>query len=274
MSTAVALHDIQPSAKDNGTVQYRAAPKVKTRSSLSSQEGESWVTEPQDAASLQLPLDSCSFVPTRTYWITPHGMLTKEITVLDLTTDLQTPFVDFSNAYKDEVKKTLKDHTFTPIFSARRTNWLGLKYIITGSDNQKLADWKHPWSSVGEATLTFPEGSPHSSHTISLKNKRWGLRTESFTINSVPFIWEMNSLWHSNAMTLFKVYGSGEQQKRVEVGKYAQKWWGSFVCGGTFVVDENEIDGFIACLTLLVILKKKRQRAAEKSGGSSGGDGG
>lgn len=201
-------------------------------------------------------------------------MLTKEITVLDLTKDIGTPFHEFSSAYKDQVKKTLKDHTFTPVFKARRNNWLGLKYTVTGTGDEKLADWKHPWSSVGEATITFPEDSPHSSHPVSLRNKRWGFRTETFTVDSIPFVWEMGSVWHSNGMTLYKVFGSGADQRKVEVGRYAQKWWGSFVCGGTFVVDEKEVDGLIACLALLVVLKKKRQRSAERSGGGGGGDGG
>jgi hypothetical protein len=68
-------------------------------------------------------------------------------------------------------------------------------------------------------------------------------------------------------MTLYRVTRSSEQQKKVEVGKYAQKWWGSFVTGGTLVVDGKEIDGVVACLTLVVVLKKKRQRAAERHEG-------
>jgi hypothetical protein len=86
-------------------------------------------------------------------------------------------------------------------------------------------------------------------------------------VNSQPFFWEMDSLWHSTNMTLYRVTGSGEGQKKIEVGKYAQKWWGGFVTGGTFVVDEKELDGVVACLTLIVVLKKKRQRAAERHNG-------
>lgn len=119
---------------------------------------------------------------------------------------------------------------------------------------------------MGEAVLTFPDDSHHSSHPIKLVNKRWGLRTESFVYSSQEYIWQMNSLWHSTSMSLYRVTGSGKHQTKIEVGKYAQKWWGSFVTGGTFVVDGNEIDGVVACLTLIVVLKKRRQRAAERHG--------
>jgi len=177
-----------------------------------------------------------------------------------------------TDAYKAEVKKVLKDHSFTPAIKCHRNHWAGLKYKVTNDKGEHLADWSHPWTSVREATLTFPDNSPHAAHIISLKNKKWGLRTESFTLNSQPYLWEMDSLWHSHNMTLYRVTGTGDSQKKVEVAKYAQKWWGSFVTGGTLVVDENDLDGVVACLTLLVVLKKKRQRAAER--GNNGGGGG
>tara|TARA_R110002003_G_scaffold138_8_gene12710 strand:+ start:14678 stop:15388 length:711 start_codon:yes stop_codon:yes gene_type:complete len=235
---------------------------------MSSQTDDPWLKTPHDAESSKLPLESRSFSPTAVYWITPHGLLTKNITVLDLTKDMDVPYTDMSNEYKAQVKKTLKDHSFTSAINCHRTNWLGLKYNITDDQNNSIAHWSHHWSSVGEAILTFPEDSPHSAHPISLRNKRWGLRTESFTVNSQPFFWEMDSLWHSTNMTLYRVTGSGEGQKKIEVGKYAQKWWGGFVTGGTFVVDEKELDGVVACLTLIVVLKKKRQRAAERHNGA------
>jgi hypothetical protein len=235
-------------------------------------ERDEWLSQPHDNISAPVADESTTFTPTNTYWITPHGLLSKEIKILDLTKDLELPFTGFTEAYKEHVKKTLKDHSFTPIYTAHRSNWIGLKYTVTDSQGDLVAHWKHPWTSVGEAILTFPDDSLHSSHPISLRNKRWGLRTESFTVNSVPFVWKMDSLWHSTNSSLYKVVGTGEHEKLVLVGRYGQKWWGSFVTGGTFVVDEREIDGLVACLTLAVLLKKKRQRAAEqKNGGGWGG---
>ncbi|KAF2269820.1 hypothetical protein CC78DRAFT_602102 [Lojkania enalia] len=277
MSTAIALQDmgnLESGQPQEAGVRQRSVSKNHASTSTTPQTEDQWLMTPQDTTSAALPLDSRSFAPKNTYWIVPHGMLTKEIKVLNLTQDIAMPFTGFTSAYKEAVKNAMKDHYITPSFIAHRNNWLGLKYTITNNQNEKIADWKHPWTSVGEAVLTFPEDSEYSSHTISLTNKRWGFRTEAFTVNSVPYFWEMDSLWHSQYMTLYKIYGSGEAQKKVEVGKYAQKWWGGIVTGGTLVVDEGELNGFVACMTLVVVLKKKRQRAAERNGGGGGGGGG
>lgn len=267
MSAAIALQDVgEPHNKDVGTMRHRTISKSYTQSSVS--EGDPWLNAPHDIESSKLPVDTRSFSPTAVYWISPHGMLTKKITILDLSKDISVPQGGrITPEYKEEVRKTLKDHSFTPKITCHRSTWLGLKYTITDDQDNTIAHWTHHWSSVGEATLAFPEDSPHSPHNITLRNKRWGLRTEAFVLNSVPYFWEMDSLWHSTNMTLYRVVGSREHQEKVQVGKYAQKWWGGFVTGGTFVVDEKELDGVVACLSLVVVLKKKRQRAAERHNG-------
>lgn len=268
MSTAIALHDMSPYQRDElGTLRQRATSKSYVDCGTTPIDNDPWLSTPHDIEPADLTLESRSFTPTSVYWITPHGMLTKNITILDLSKDMDITYSGMTNDYKAEVKKTLKDHSFTPTMTCRRTNWLGLKYDIVDNQNNIIAHWSHHWTSVGEALLTFPDDSPVSSHPISLRNKRWGLRTESFTINSQPYFWKMDSMWHSANMTLYRIVGSGADQDKIEVGKYAQKWWGGFVTGGILVVDEKELDGFIACLTLVVVLKKKRQRAAERHNG-------
>jgi hypothetical protein len=266
MSTAVALQNMANSQADDNTLRYRHTSDTHMKPT-SSDAGDPWLDTPHDTESTSLPLDSRPLKPTAVYWITPHGFLSKTITILDLTKDLDMPYTDMTADYKAEIKKTMKDHSFAPVISCHRRSWLGLKYDITDDQNAHVAHWSHPWSSVGEAVLAFPDNSLHSSHAIKLTNKRWGLRTESFVCNSQQYMWQMDSLWHSTNMALYRVTGIGEQQRKVEVGRYAQKWWGSFVTGGTLVVDGNEIDGIVACLTLVVVLKKKRQRAAERQEG-------
>lgn len=258
MSIAIAMQNVDTTtSKDTATIRQRR---------VDSSQEDAWLDSPHDSPASTLPLDSTTFKPTSIYWITPHGMLTKSITILDLTQDMPLPFAGLTDTYKASIKTTLKDHSFTPIITCQRQSWIGLKYHICDGQDKTLAHWSHPWSSTGEAVLTFPTDSPHSSHPISLKNKTWGLRTEAFTVNSQLFFWEMDSAWHSYSMTLFKVFGTGEQQKKVEVGKYSQKWWGSCATGGALVLDEGVIDGVVAALTLVVVLKKKRQRAAERYG--------
>ena len=143
--------------------------------------------------------------------------------------------------------------------------WLGLQYDIVDAQGSHVADWKHPWASTRVATLSFPDSSPHSSHPISLKNKRWGFSAESFVVESTLYVWEKDAVLDKANMTLYRVFGQGDNENKTVVAKYAQKWWGAIVTGGTLVVDEREIDGTVASLTLCVVLKKKRQRAAERS---------
>lgn len=263
MSTAIALQNISPSGHNNGTIRHRTT-KANTTASTPTAEPDAWLDTPHDDHTIALPLDNYPFAPTSTYWISPHGMLTQDITILDLTLDLDVPYSGLTDDYKAEVKKALKDHSCTSALTCHRNSWVGLTWSIKDDQDSLIAEWKHPWFSTGEATLTFPETSPHSSHPIRLRNKRWGLRSETFTLDSQPFVWEMDSIWHSTNMTLYKVADSGEYERKTEVGKFAQKWWGGIWTGGTVVVDEGEVDGCVACLTLCVVLKKKRQRAGER----------
>lgn len=265
MSTAIALKEIPSGSRTENysIVRQRNMVKQNQGGDTTMKDEDLWLDSLHDVDASTLPLDTPAFAPTSTYWVTPHGLLTKDITILDLTKDISVPYLGLNDAYKEQVKKTLKDHCCMPAYTCHRNSWLGLQYSITNDQDEHIADWKHPWASVGEATLTFPEGSSHSSHPISMRNKRWGLRTEIFTVESQPFLWETDSLWHSTNLTLYKVTGKGEFESKTIVAKYAQKWWGAFVTGGTVVVDEKLIDGFVACLTLCVVLKKKRQRAAE-----------
>ena len=177
MSTAVALQNIAPTPDhDASTLRQRSIVKHSSQPSPSASEAEDpWLLSPQDTSASKLPLDSKSFIPTNVYWVTPHGLWSKDIKVLDLTKDLDVPFTGFSATYKDEVKKVLKDHSFTPLFIAKRQHWLGLQWGIEDSQGTAIAHWSHPWTSVRQAILTFPPDSPHSTHPITLENKHWGL---------------------------------------------------------------------------------------------------
>lgn len=268
--TAIALHDVKPSgeSKDGGAIRHRTVFKADALTPDSSQdEDDPWLETPHDSETSKLPLESIPFAPTAVYWVSPHSTLASKITALDLSKDMDVPYSGMTNEYKAQVLKTLQDHSYTPAITCQRNGWFGMTFDITDDQDNHIAHWSHPWSSLGEAVLTFPSDSEHSSHPVSLQNKTWGLRSEAFVVNSQPYFWEPDSYWHSTSMTLYKVTGSGEAEKRIEVGKYAQKWWGSILTGGTLVVDDREIDGVVACLTLIVVLRKKRQRAAERNPG-------
>ncbi|KAH7380402.1 kinetochore complex Fta4 of Sim4 subunit, or CENP-50-domain-containing protein [Phaeosphaeria sp. MPI-PUGE-AT-0046c] len=259
MSSAIAMRDMggHSDHKDTGSMRHRATVHADPGTSKASLEDDIWLNTPHDEETSKLPLEACAYKSTAVYWITPHSTLTGQLTVLDLTKDMDISYTGMTNEYKAEVKKTMQDHSYTPAITCNRNGWFGLTYDVTDDQSKHIAHWSHPWSSMGEAVLTFPEDSPHATHPIGLQNKTWGLRSEAFTLNSQPYLWEMDSLWHSTNMTLYKVTGSGDAEKKTEIGKYAQKRWGGFVTGGTFVVDDEEIDGVVACLSLLVQHSRK-----------------
>ncbi|KAH3975312.1 hypothetical protein HBH98_099260 [Parastagonospora nodorum] len=266
--TAIRLHEVKLTqhGTDKGAIRRRTVKADTTPNTLSETE-DPWLETPHDDETSKLPLESRPFIPTSVYWVSPHSTLASKITVLDLSKDMDVQYSGMTDEYKAQVAKTMQDHSYSPAITCTRNGWFSMNFDITDDQDKQLAHWAHPWSSFGEAVLTFPTDSTHSSHPISLKNKMWNTRTEAFTINSQPFLWEPDSHWHSQNMTLYKVTGTGDAEKKFEIGKYAQKWWGSVWTGGTFVVDDREIDGVVACLTLVVVLRKKRQRAAEKNPG-------
>lgn len=274
MTTSVAMQDLPP--KDTEGLRQRTNAPPNTSTNHEPEDPYPTIDHSSPGAAI-----APTFKPTHTLWLTPHSMLTKSIPILDLTPTLTVPYTSLDSTYKTAVKSALKDHTHTPIYTIQRGNWMGLKWKITtqnaSGNEEEVANWKHPWLSVGEAVLSFPEGSPHSSHDITLKPKRWGFRTENFVMDSVLYQWEMDSLLHSHGMSLFKILpalSADEKERKVEVAKYSQKWWGAFVTGGVVMVDSREVDVLVAVLSLAVVLKKKRQRAAERSGGGGGGGGG
>jgi hypothetical protein len=267
--TAIALHNMGPPAdqQNKNEIRHRNVFKPDTIASGLAEEEDPWLETPHDGETSQLPLESRPFSPTAVYWISPHSTLASKITVIDLSKDMDIAYSGMTNEYKAQVAKTLQDHSYSPMITCTRNSWFGMTFDITDDQDNHLAGWSHPWSSLGEAVLTFPQDSPHCSHPISLRNKTWGLRSDAFTVDSQLCFWEPDSYWHSTNMTLYKVTGTGDAERKVEIGKYAQKWWGSIWTGGTFVVDDKEIDGVVACLTLIVVLRKKRQRAAERNSG-------
>jgi hypothetical protein len=267
VSTAITLRDMNPLAHQHGIVRHRSLPRTHRSTSTLSEEHDTCIrTSPEIQHSASPPL-APSLIPTATYWVSTHGLFTKKTTIQDVIRDLDGAYPGLTDTYKAEVLKALKDHSIAPAFTCQSDGWYKLTYTITNDQEATIAQWKHTWSSVGEAILTFPQGSPHSSHPVSLGNRQWGSRDDRFVLGSQPFSWESDSVWHDGNMTLYKISGSSEQEVKREVSKYAQKSWLAFVTGGTVVVDEKEIDGLVACLTLLVVLEKKRQRAAERRTG-------
>ncbi|KAF2278744.1 uncharacterized protein EI97DRAFT_218000 [Westerdykella ornata] len=254
--TTIALDDLQPGT---GTTLRRRAD---SRQQDANTDTSSVPTNRSDALSTAPPQDSPSFQPTNFYWISWHGLLPPyNIEVFDLTSDISTPFTGFTESFQNEVQRIRKDHTSTPFFTAHPDNRFCTRYGIRDSQGDIIAQWQHPWITTGKTVFSFPEGSPYCSHPVHLAHDNMlknllALRTESFSYNSAKFVWTIDSRWHAHRMSLYRVWGSGPGQKRIEVGRWAQKW--GLRPEGILVVDEREVSGLVACLTLLALMKKKR----------------
>jgi hypothetical protein len=202
--------------------------------------------------------------PTYTFYIVPHGIFTKDIKVLDVTSALKTAYDGLTDAYAAHVAELANcdGAADKPAYTILRSSIVSQNYTVKDGEGAAVADWTHPWWSTGMATLTFPAGSAYSSHAIESKVLSWARRTERFVKDSVTYSWEMESRIKSNRMKLFKMVGD----RRVEVGRYAQPH--GYTSGGTLVLDSGELDSLVGVLTCVIVLKKKRQRAVEYGGWS------
>ena len=242
-----------PPKRKFGSIRQRLA-RVDSKSSLKSSLKSPRATSSNErlnsshgSDASRLPLDEQPFVPTHTFWVTPHG--TREVRVLDLTDDISVPYTELDSEYKADVKRALKEHTFSPVFTYFRESPLlrtSKHYSIKDERGEELAQLKLTGSTTGETVITFPEDSPHCHHPISTKNKPFS--PEAFTLNAQSYFWEAEK-GLSEKKTLYRIEGEGQDQRKVQIGKYALG--GAFFSrGGICVVDDREIDGLVACLTL------------------------
>ena len=107
--------------------------------------------------------------------------------------------------------------------------------------------------------LSFPLGSSHASHPITMKAKSYWKFREQFVVDSVTYTWVPDNAWMNIKFTLHKSIGSHE----LKVGRYEQEW--KFLqTGGTLVLNTNEVDDVVGVLSCLVVLLKRRQKEAER----------
>jgi hypothetical protein len=227
--------------------------------------------------------DNSSFNASRILFVQSFLLFTNTIEVVDLSGHASSINYD-GGEISTEVRKTAqklstKDDRIKnkPLYRFARAHWWKkcmlvseLQYPGDGSTTStEIAHYKHSVTSSGTATFTFPDGSKHSSHEISLKPQRLFRRTNTFVQDSVDYEWHCDSRWKSNRMTLVKSIGG----RKIVVARYAQKW-GDWSAEGVILIDEKEIDVAVAALTAVATLKKMVQRAAERAGRSAGAGGG
>lgn len=134
------------------------------------------------------------------------------------------------------------------VFTFKKENLPGSHLTVSDKAGNHVADWKSPILSMGTTTLTFPNGSKHSSHPIEIKPLGVGRRAESFVKDSVMYTWE-NERFKIENKNLIKAIGS----EKVEVAKYSQKT--GHDKEGLLVVNTGEVDELVAVLTCFAVLQ-------------------
>jgi hypothetical protein len=226
-----------------------------------------------DATETETSSDDSKFAPNKVYYIQPHYLSSKQITIVDITDKISVPFVDgkdVSDEFRDAAKKVGTAEDAEPIFTIRKKHWYNKSYsAFAGVDTETpLADWKHPSFSTGTATLSFPADSKHCSHNLSISPVKRTRRTNAFVNDSVPYTWKCDYKYKPNHMSLLKRIGG----KNSTVARYTQKWatWGM---GGVLLMDNREVDDLVVILTACSMLRRVKQRRWERHGSAGGGGG-
>lgn len=217
-------------------------------------------------------IDTSPLVPTRIFYVLRHNLFSKEIFIIDITSNLNIPYAggEISDSFRNAARALSEDKSLAanPVFLLTRNHWYSSKFTMKDKHGTEIATWKHGGSSWSKAHLSFPQHSPHAGQDFIMAATRWGKRTNEWVRDGATYSWRCDSKVKANRMTLTKKTEEGQ----VVVGRYAQRW-GSWITGGLLLVDGNREDEGVACLTACVMLKRMQQRAAERSKYSGGGGG-
>jgi hypothetical protein len=252
--------------------------RIDTEPSYSSSSEEEQEGEQEDEQSGTV---ESHFSPTRALYVLRHNLFSKEISIIDVTSDILCRYIGggLTDDLRDVARQLTEDKTRTsnPAYQMQRKHWWNRESVMISNvgpeSGNDIAKWKHPGTSVGKATLSFPSGSTHSAHDITISPVRRYRRTNMFVKDSVTYKWRCNSRFKANRLTLEQGVGG----KHTIVGQYAQRW-GSWIAGGLLLVDGQQVDEVVAVLTTCVMLRRMLQRAAERTkycgaGGAGGGGG-
>ena len=128
---------------------------------------------------------------------------------MDLRTQLNAPYspaTGLSDDFLNEGKKHANTSSSPPkpLYSLKKENILGSKISVKDGEGTNVAEWSNPITSLGKNKFTFLAESPHSSHDIEIKSLGVGRRAESFVVDSVLYIWEVER-FKVERKSLFKV---------------------------------------------------------------------
>ena len=191
-------------------------------------------------------------------------MTSKNIAIHDVTGKVDMEYVggDIEDKYHDKARAATYGKDKTPKYTiAKESGLLGrTSTMFSVEDGKEIAYWKHPALALKSAELTFPEGSPHASHSITMKTRHVSSMANEWVQDSVKYEWECPSQWKAGQYTLFRTAAG----TRSVIGRYSQSMI-KILAGGVLLVDTKEIDEVVAVLTMCVMLRRMLQRTAGRS---------
>ena len=212
--------------------------------------------------------DASAFKPTCILYIKPHNSFTSQVKIHYIHHDLTVAPTYGSKEFEDLLSaaentgRSIPDSAPPAMTIVRQGFLRGAKvykgaYLGDESSDSLIATWKTSHSAHGTNIFSFSQdvdGESSQQHDITLRPVSISKRAESFTKDSVEYIWRFDGMITKSRMTLVEKLGGRESV----VAKY--KGSKRMNTGGIVVVDEEKLDVTMVPLTCCGMLRKVRQR--------------
>jgi hypothetical protein len=199
----------------------------------------------------EFPTDeSASLKPNKIIYIYAPKQFSRGIIIHDVTTLMKRTYAGLTDEYIDEVKSLAKDlKPESAVYTFKKKHWLSSNSIIRDVHKTQIAELSAPLIALGTRKFIFPNGSPHASHQIEMRQVGIRRRAGWFAKDSVLYFWDVENRSTTHKV-LYKVVGA----MKVEIGKYATKhvWDGS----GVLVLDTEQLDELVAVVSTVASLEQ------------------
>jgi hypothetical protein len=185
------------------------------------------------------------------YYLLPSGHfsgLTKSLKIYSIPSSNFEKGSILTKSVFEKAKKLTATATAQPIFTLKRENLTGSRMVYSDESSEISAEWNVPLLSFGTSELIFPYESQYSSHAITIEPLGTVKRGVKFIKDSVPYEWNVESKDDPAVYVLFKIIGT----EKTVVGEFM----GEGHQAGLVVVDEGEVDPFVAVAGVVAILQR------------------